>query len=314
MKNFYHLTQESAIKIKEIAMPGAISHLFDWRTEFDPSRHGEKHFVDQDGYLITNTITEVVRNNELDFNYRINSNGFRSQHFKDLKTEDINILYGGCSWTFGEGLPEEYTWTQLLTQKLENHFSDKNVESFNTSYPGASIHLIIRNIFAFIEKHGNPNYIFMCLPDVARGILYSAKLNEFMKMYPANQFFDQRIPKEHLEYSKNYVAENNWILAIDLIRSLELYCKTNGISLVWNTWWAPDVNFIQELDFKNYNHLNIIENQFWQRLEEQETNPFKFDNIDNLPYWKIARDGSHPGTCWTTTQSEHMFARVVSNG
>lgn len=41
-------------------------------------------FYDEDGYYVTDNIGDLrVINKEINFNYKINSHGFRSQHFKN---------------------------------------------------------------------------------------------------------------------------------------------------------------------------------------------------------------------------------------
>ena len=60
--------------------------------------------------------------------YRINSAGFRSEEFDPQADSMISL---GCSYTFGTGLPEESTWSDLVSQSL-------GLKNYNLSWPGTS--------------------------------------------------------------------------------------------------------------------------------------------------------------------------------
>ena len=143
IKNFLNLNEVDMLNLK-ICFNSKIEN-------YDETKN--THYVDDEGYLITYKFfeQEPVLNEELYFTYKLNNRGFRSQHFKELNKKDFNILIAGCSNTFGYGLPNEFTWPNLITNKLKNKFLNKNVEMFNISGPGHSIPLIIRNIICFLE-------------------------------------------------------------------------------------------------------------------------------------------------------------------
>ena len=55
-------------------------------------------------------------NNWIDssFTYKFNSHGFRCDEFTDNPT----VMFLGCSFTIGIGIPEETTWTNVVSKKL----------------------------------------------------------------------------------------------------------------------------------------------------------------------------------------------------
>ena len=69
--------------------------------------------------------------------YKINCNGFRGNDF----LEKASMVIAGCSHTYGIGMHENLTWAHLLAEKM-------GIDYVNLGYPGASINLIIKNIFA----------------------------------------------------------------------------------------------------------------------------------------------------------------------
>jgi hypothetical protein len=292
-------------------------NTLDVKSIYYPDRDGGshwdgEHYIDEEGYLVSKILSlgEVKVLNQQDFSYKMNLNGFRSQHFKKLNKKDINILYGGCSWTFGEGLPYEFLWTTLLTNKIKNFYKDNNIEDFNVGYMGSSIHLIIRNIMAFIRNFGNPDYIFINFPDIARNINYCDVKKNYMKVYYSNRHLESKMNKTQLKYTKNFVLEDSTLLAVDLINMLEDYCTSNNIKLIWTTWFYNEVDIYKNLNFKYF----MISNK-----EFEIQKPFEFihhnipyrENINNLPYWDLARDGNHPGTAWTTYFSNQVYEEFI---
>jgi hypothetical protein len=273
--------------------------------------------LDEDEYLIIHRIgsSEEIYNEEVYFNYKLNSDGFRSQHFKKLNKEDINILYAGCSFTFGEGLPEEYTYPYKLSEKIKNLFPKKNVQSFNVGRGGSSIHEIVRMCFSFFENYGNPDYLFITLPDVDRMITFIDQEHRYIKMIPTADNFGFKGNKQVMKIMDSFIRENNWLIYHDLMKMLEAYCETNKIKLIWDSW-HPDDAFYGAIIWSqiNYKYYVSPEKRFNQLVA-----PLKFNknvdefepNINNLPYWYCGRDGEHPGILWTTYQSNLFFKEVL---
>ena len=82
---------------------------------------------------------------EDDFFYKFNSLGFRSNEFDN--TEDIKILYAGCSVTEGTGLPVNHIWASFLNDRI----------SKETNKPISSCHLAGKNIYQSV--HGIDFYL-----------------------------------------------------------------------------------------------------------------------------------------------------------
>jgi len=72
-----------------------------------------------------NHSTEIIEGPEI--KYILNKQGFRSQDFDNFNKDNYNILVAGDSFTYGDGLPYDCTWHQIL----KNNFFKKNVEVFN---------------------------------------------------------------------------------------------------------------------------------------------------------------------------------------
>lgn len=264
-------------------------------------------FIDSDGYYIIKDYWNNNKSNGIDFNYRLNNFHFRSDHFQQLDTNKTNILYAGCSFTFGEGLPEELTWSYMLSNKISKLYG-KEVQSYNLGYMGHSIDLNIKNIYSFINMFGIPDYIFICFPPISRHNIFSNKSQEYMVGIVSDRWKTED-PKlsgsevdVQLEYNNNYQYENNIYTHSLLIRLLENFCLLNNIKLIWTNWHLED-NFL----FKNLNFNNYIETD----IDYFNTKTIK--NINNLPYWSIGQDGAHPGSSWSEYLSNIFLKRIYND-
>lgn len=302
------LPEENYNQVKFITNPALVTPLeIPMRTQYDP--HNPNHRILPDGYLEMDNVGDPKIVDGPVFHYFINQQGFRSSHFDTLDRNKVNILFGGCSWTFGEGLPEEHTWVRLLTDKMDTIHPDKRATYHNTGYMGSSISLIVKNLIGFCKQYGDPEYMFVCFPDVARSIYWSEYQERYIKMFPSINQFRQKMSPEQAEYSKNYIHENNIMYAADYIRYLEDYCKWKGIKLLWNTWHAGELEMWYQIGFENL--IDMQHGETWRPSYWDQSRPFPHENVKNLPYWVIGRDDAHPGTCWTTTQAEMFFQEVM---
>ncbi len=246
-------------------------------------------FYDEDGYYITDNIGDFREiDKEISFNYKINYNGFRSQHFKKLDSNKINILTAGCSHSFGYGLPEELRWQSFLKNNLNNN----NLDFYDLSAPGGSIRLIIRNIISFIRNYGKPEYIFVIFPDFARDFMYNEHKNNFQSVNANSQFLTRKDeqPKIFNEYSKSFNEYDAIMKCIEHIWALEEICSFAGIKLNWSTWSLSTEQVFSNSGFKfSFSHA-------FDYLKISS----KLENKNNFEYWEIANDNRHFGSCWTS--------------
>ena len=74
--------------------------------------------------------------------YSINSKGFRSKEFEP----NTDIIFSGCSFTFGVGIPEDAIWGVQVANNLKMSYS-------NLSIPGDSVMGIINNIYQYFKTY-----------------------------------------------------------------------------------------------------------------------------------------------------------------
>ena len=122
---------------------------------------------------------------EIDPNSEINSHGFRSQSFDNISSESVNILFSGCSWTWGSSLPDSYVWRSVLTEKFKNRFPDKDIQQYNTATCAGSISLACKNTLALLRKTDDIDYVYMLFPGFNRttGFKKENEVYSMVKLY-----------------------------------------------------------------------------------------------------------------------------------
>jgi len=208
----------------------------------------------------------------IDSPYEVNSMGYRSDEF----SENRDILFAGCSQTWGEGVVYDGIWGNILSELLDT-------KSYNLGSGGKSTQFIVQNTIAFCKKYGNPKAIFCLFPEFIRIEMKSDVSFMVGKAAPAGRYgkvtyslIPNLNPDKTAKYSKApHSAEEiiplEFIFSVNLdyINMLELYCELNNIKLFWGTWDRFQDEYlnknIDSLDFKNYVYL---EQDKWEKREQ----------------------------------------------
>jgi hypothetical protein len=205
----------------------------------------------------------------------LNSLNFRSEEFI-YEHKGMNIIFTGCSQTFGTGLLQEELWTF----KLYNLIKENNKVSgyFNLATPGASIGHCVANLFKYFKKYGNPNVVFFNMPNTCRTYHYNKK---------EMALHDGRFSDEHIDLFN--------VLSYQYYLMLELYCKTNNIKLFVFSW-HENTNLLMRNNFKNFIFIS-----------EQEISSFIVNKYKNLKNATVARDNEHLGTGFHEYWTERIY-------
>lgn len=196
--------------------------------------------------------------------YTLNNYGHRSSDFvKDH--QGFHILFAGCSFTFGEGLPYKENWSGRLYEKMKDLYTLDDY--FSLGFLNGVSSNIIYNILLYCKKFGKPDAIFCLLPHSVRKV-------DFVKRY---FIIDSDYDRRHLELGRLEVLKS--------ITFLEEYCEASGIKLIWSTWNNADAKVYSKLDFKNFVFLEDVDIFMNAKNKEESSDPF----------YEIGRDGDHPG-------------------
>jgi hypothetical protein len=138
--------------------------------------------------------------------YKLNAHGLRSDEFS-LNHSGMHILFAGCSNTYGLGTDLENLWAKKVYNKIKE---TQEVSTYNNiGFNAGSIIEIVFHIFRYIERFGNPDVIFVLLPERDRD-------DEF--------FFDEH----EVKYSDSF--------NLSIYHALEVFCRSSNIKLISSTW------------------------------------------------------------------------------
>ncbi len=228
-----------------------------------------------------------------DFTYKFNSHGFRSDEF--INDNKSKILFAGCSFTEGIGLPIEHTWGYLTNQKL---FNSSNF--YNCARSGMSIESISRFLIIIIEHlKFRPNTVIFLLPSILRSeTFYFDEINSeystfnFIDNQPALAFLKHKQNKNHLKTIEMMYNCNKNKSTIEFIKHAIVYLNLlkmtldkYNIKLILGTW-SKQLFDNKHILFNNI--FNFEEQNFINTLFPRHTNKGVFGQ-------QIARDYQHPG-------------------
>lgn len=302
-----------------------IDKIFDtYNIMNDVKRHKIDHYFEGEYIYVQKTFPEevILRPEIENFYYKINLDGFRSKPFTKINNNKTNVLFAGCSITFGQGLPDGLCWIDFLINKMSAKF-EMDIDYYNVALPGAGVFLNFKNIMAFINKVGIPDYLFMILPETTRSVYWDEEHKKFENVLLSSHF--REVDNIH---RKNYIQENNLFTNITAIHAIEYICKILNIKLLWTSWNPVSADLYKKFDFKNFFKLNFShplslippkifhsEESFkeWIKHEKEYKKDLKVLNslnVNNLPYWTVARDLLHPGTCFSEFYSNEFLKRI----
>ena len=209
--------------------------------------------------------------------YKMNNYGHRSDDFNPLDSNKTNILFAGCSITFGDALPHQYRWSEFLYNELE--FEDKGPYQC-LGFLGGGADKIVINIMKYCLKFGNPDIIFILYSDFSRQTRYIKDSKHFRSMIELDYSTDPiSLESEELAYALFTQTQN-------YMRVLEIYCKMQGIKLVTSSWDSNTTHALSKLDLTSYYPMHNLDpssiDTDWVPKEDRK-------------FLIRARDGHHDG-------------------
>lgn len=176
--------------------------------------------------------------------YRKNNYSLRCDDFVSGQPEEI--IFAGCERTIPMDIKEEDGWAYKI-------FKDFGAETFaNLSYPGASVHKIVPNLYKYFKSIGNPKNICLLAPEMIRDLGFWQE----HEIYKPKIFYQYRPQvnegKEHniASVPNNLPMQLLAIRYLHTMRAFEQYCDQVGINLVWTSWCGETNKFLNEHDFK----------------------------------------------------------------
>lgn len=224
--------------------------------------------------------------------YTINNYGFRCDNF--YLNSKTDILFAGCSETFGQGGSLEQGWSFMLNK----HFNINNY--FNVALPGAGYQQIIHNCLHYIEHFNKPKNLFIVFPNIERHILYNYLPKPKIKKQALSHYeFDLKkkpgyhpwpLRSTHEEFSPypDELKDNEFSYKTKIFEFYQLLTilEKNMKLLNINFWWTLDRNIDRQNIYNINTFNNFINYSFDDLVKFIVEYKIKNKNIKNIE-WKV---------------------------
>jgi hypothetical protein len=264
--------------------------------------HEIRGFSDKldDYYILTKNI-KTIQEEELKIfgstlsedAFNVNSYNYRCDEFIK-KHNRKHILFSGCSYTFGTGLTKEETWANQVYKKFDDKYGCSGY--FNLGLKGNNIYSSILNIFKYCKNFGNPEAIFINLPESKRFFDFDKKESKYKITY-YNKVDDSF-------YINKLITYNTYLM-------LEQYCNSNNIKLFSFTYDCLDKDgfectneLFKKFNFKTFYYIN---------QEKMVEDLFLLKQTKNNKYFDLARDKRHRGTGWNLLWSDFIWKKYLES-
>lgn len=259
---------------------------------------------------------ELARFKSYDFSdvvYQFNSLGFRCDEF-DKNDKRTKILFLGCSFTEGEGVRKEDTWSWKFKTQYESH-TNQEIGYYILAAAGWGADRIIRSLYLLINDYGFvPDYVVFLSPPALREDFYANDFDfsEFARPYgalPKRTMYDDPACRLFETHRNNMVRQKNLLFKYQTqIILLNTICKLHSIKYVWGYW--DNSNFYQDVD--NEILPISVPVEISEKFCANAKFPFpeeEFSLIRNPSDVDIALDYMHPGPNHHSVISIHMFEK-----
>lgn len=231
-----------------------------------------------------------IRRIDKDIVYKTNSEGLRCDELSDAH-EKHHIIFAGCSFTFGEGLPYKSNWSGQLFEKLNREIGLSGF--YNLGYSGGSVDYICNAIYKYIKIFGKPEALFVLFPDFARrAIKYEEK--ELVIMPERTSVLD-------MQHAWSDVGGDPFQYQYKQIMNLYNFCIKNNIKMIWSTWKYEDAQLI---DPAAPGYVLLSDEIISRNIVVPKHLPKK--------YYNNSRDKSHPGILYNSSVAKLFKERYDS--
>jgi hypothetical protein len=186
--------------------------------------------------------TRSLNGKDVEYFSKYNSYGWRCDEFITDHDKKVHILFAGCSEALGEGSVIEDSWSHMLYTKLSKELDTSGF--FCLGVAGMGWTDILSTINQYTDNFGNPDYIFINLPNSQRYVSYIENYTSYgLNKGGAYRYSVMSKDNKFIKNSANLIGETNFIpndisqIHLDLyIRLFEKVCELKNIQLFWGSW------------------------------------------------------------------------------
>jgi hypothetical protein len=132
------------------------------------------------------------------FDYQFNDWGYRCDSFAGPEQYPFRVLFIGCSYTMGIGLPQEETWAYKTLKSLRTHYQ-QDIPYWNIGFGGVGTDFNAR-MASMVIPHLKPNLVLFLAPSMSR--------REIIE----EQTHFNAIPPEFMNGMKTPFKHTHWLL------------------------------------------------------------------------------------------------------
>lgn len=227
--------------------------------------------------------------------YISNNYTYRSDNFNEKDSAE-NMLYSGCSFTYGIGVPYNSTWASMLNNSLGYE------KFYNLGMAGASFESIIFDIYTYIKKFGMPHGIVILFPPPTRILsMEDEKIIRVSSFRVVN--LKDKEERKFFQENKDILNYDLWIMKFyNMISALELFLDSVGVKFIWGCWDIY-VNKIFDNVTSLKHYINIYGPNYEYFVSAVENREIDYSDYVNK-YWQNARD-THP-----SVKEQFLFYKV----
>jgi hypothetical protein len=212
--------------------------------------------------------------------YKTNAHGWRSREI-DPASPNKKIMFVGCSFTMGIGLPYEDVWTSVATRHLEAVLGEP-VEQHNFGYGAHGndfFAMVVHQVLPILK----PDFLVVLFSDLSRRTVFP-KFGYRMALLPT--YVPDDAPALHRAYLELQSDANDFMDFVRQHSFIDTVAKLNGIPWVWQSTNGPQDRPPLAQIAKYVRTDNIIDCPFPAYGPKATEAALKRD---------LARDGMHPG-------------------
>lgn len=223
-----------------------------------------------------------------DITYDFNEYGYRSRPV-DLTSKNKKILFFGCSFTAGIGLPYASVWTNVATDILSRHYGVE-FEPHNFALPGHGNDVLAMTAFQTIPVF-KPSAVVVLFPEITR--------RSFYHVWHTRRTFLTHGPQNPRELWESYIRLQSdpqdfyeWLRNWNLV---DLTCRANDVPWFWGVC-----------------DIKIIPPGMEQYVSPENRLPFEFPDFDKNR--DMARDNMHAGPLSNQFFGEEVAKHIIAKG
>lgn len=221
-----------------------------------------------------------------DIIYKYNNHGFRCDNFEGKS--ELPILFIGCSFTEGIGVPAEQIWSNLLLEKIKTK-TQKKIPYWSVSISAAGVDTIATNLYWFYKTFNKKvKYVVGLFPGSARRE-FKYNTTNYRLWMNANESYNSDCsslidPVFSDEEFALCQSERSLMLIDSLVENLDA-------KLVYSNW-------------KLFENVCSDDHFFKKQLSTHRYIDYPDPTIYQLDY---ARDGDHPGPTMHNKIAEYFW-------